>query len=174
MMKLVSAARGAMLALGLSAFWAVPAALPASAQAVVEVDEDVIVGILKSEGLKAEIGYDEGTGAPYVATYWEKLKANFEVRLDACDEDGFFCEVMVFNAGFFFDKEPDATATHEKINEWNRNNWGKAYVDDEGTMWISIENNIVGGMTKDNIVDTLHWFESMMTDYTTFIDWQAN
>ena len=95
-----------MLALGLSAFWAVPAALPASAQAVVEVDEDVIVGILKSEGLKAEIGYDEGTGAPYVATYWEKLKANFEVRLDACDEDGFFCEVMVFNAGFFFDKEP--------------------------------------------------------------------
>ena len=41
-------------------------------------------------------------------------------------------------------------------------------------MWISIENNIVGGMTKDNIVDTLHWFESMMTDYTTFIDWQAN
>lgn len=170
MTRLLAAARGAMIALGLS----VLGALTAAAQTAIEVTEDSVAAILKGEGLKAEIGYDEDSYAPYIASYWDKVKANFDVRFEACDEDGFFCEVMIFTAGFYFEDKSATAASHQKINDWNLNHWGKAFVDDEGTMWISLESSTIGGQTKENILDTLHWFESLMSDYTTFIGWQPN
>jgi len=170
MMKLFSATRGAIIALGLSTL-GVP---PAIAQQATAIDEQSIVSLLKGEGLKAEVTYDDWSGAPIVNSYWDGVKGNFEVRLDACDEDGFDCEVLIFSAGFFFDDNKTPAATHEKINEWNYNNLGKAFVDEEGTMWITTESSIVGGVTKENLADTLHWFEGLMRDYTIHIGWQAN
>ena len=170
MTKLLAAARGAAIALGLSAL----GALPAMAQQVISVDEDSIAAVLKGKGLKADVTYDEWSGAPIVSSYATGVKANFEVRLDGCDEDGFDCTIIVFAAGFYFTDKATPAASHEKINDWNYNNLGKAFVDDEGTMWITTEASLVGGLTKDNLTDTLDWFQGLMSDYTTHIGWQAD
>jgi len=34
-----------------------------------------------------------------------------------------------------------------------------------------IELNIVGGITEKNLADTLIWWESMILDFTDFINW---
>lgn len=150
-------------------------ALPASAQATFNVDEDSIVKVLGEHGLKADLTYDDWTGGAIISSFDKDVKANFEIRLDACDEDGAFCTLMVMSAGFFFEDKSNAAASHQKINEWNRDNWGKAYVtEDNSTMWISVETSIGSPTTKENFEDTLAWFQGLMRDYTTFIEWQAN
>lgn len=171
MMKLFSATRGAIMALGLSALYA----LPVHAQEAPEVTEDVVVGVLKGEGLSAEVAYDDWTGAPFISSRWEPLKAGFEVTFDACDEDGFDCGMLIFSAGFFFNEAAKTpAATHEKINEWNINHWGKSFVDDEGTMWITMEVNISGGASKASLTQVMRNFGTAMGEYTDFIGWQAD
>ena len=170
MMRLLSAACGAMIAVSLSAL----CTMPANAQQAIDVTEDVVVSTLKGEGLSATISYDDWTGAPYIQSRWEPLKADFEISLDACDEEGFDCEMLVFSAGFFFNAAANLpAATPEKINEWNSDHWGKAFVDDGGTMWITMEVNISGGTTQENLSQVMRNFGTAMGDYTTFIGWKA-
>lgn len=166
--------RGARRILAMAAI-AAAVALPASAQASFNVDETSIAKVLTEYGLKADIAYDDMTGGAIISSFDKDVKANFEIRLDACDEDGEFCSLMVMSAGFFFEDKANAAASHQKINEWNRSNWGKAYVtEDDSTMWISVETSIGSPTTKENFEDTLVWFQSLMRDYTTFIEWEAN
>lgn len=171
MIKIPAAVRGAMLALGLSML----GAMPASAQTLFSADEDSVAKVLKDAGLKADISYDDWSGAPIVTSYNNDVKAGFDIRFDSCDEDGAYCTVLFMSAGFFFDaKANTVAASYEKLNEWNTNNWGKAFVDEDGTMWIVVEMSINSATTEDNFRDTLQWFEDMMGHYTTFIGWQAN
>jgi hypothetical protein len=168
-MTILTRARGAIIALGLSTMLG----LPAFAQQAIEVTEDEVAAVMKEEGFKADISYDDDTGAPVVSSFSNEVKANFEARFDACDEDGFDCEVLRLRAGFYFDKAKEATATSDKLNDWNTNNWGKAYLDGD-TMWVQFELNTIGGMTREGLADTVHWFEHVMIDYTKHIGWQAH
>lgn len=167
MTKLLAAARGLAIALGLSAL----CATPAMAQQVISVNVDSIAAVLKGEGFKANIVYDDLDPA-VVKIFSSDVKADVVISMEDCDEYG--CSIMALTAVFFFTDDSTPVASLEKINDWNENNFGKAFLGAGRTMWITTETSVVGGLTKANLVDTLDLFMGLMRDYTAYIGWQAS
>ena len=167
-MRLLSAARGALVALGLSAL----CAIPAMAQQVISVNVDSIAAVLKGEGFKANIVYDD-LAPPVVKVLSSDVKADVVISMEDCDEEG-RCSIMALTAVFFFTDDNTPVASLEKINDWNENKFGKAFLGAGRTMWITTETSVVGGLTKANLVDTLDLFLGLMRDYTAYIGWKAD
>ena len=79
-------------------------------------------------------------------------------------------QLIKFDAGFSFDDENDRPLL-EDINTWNEDYFGKAGLDALGDPYVTIELNIVGGVTQKNLADTLAWWETTLQDFTDFIGW---
>jgi hypothetical protein len=145
-------------------------AMPAAAQTVYDpLTTRDVTRLLQSLGYESEIeNHDEENEGDYVLSKIDDV--SFWIHFTACDEDGSNCEVIVFDAGFSF-KEEDDRPDLAMINEWNEYSLGKAGLDDEGDPYINIEINIVGGVTRENLADTVTWWKTMIKEYTDFIGW---
>lgn len=156
---------GAVIALG-AAF--VSAAAPASAQVLDGSSPEEVVAFMEDYGLNVEIEYFEDGKGPVLNSATEDFM--FMVQFEACDEYGEACELIVFRCGFGF--EPEDQPDLETLNLWNSELWGKAYMDESGNPWIALEVNIVGGITEDNMMDTLAWWEDMMFEFAEHIGYE--
>lgn len=168
-MTILKGARRALFLLAVSG----ALALPAAAQEVLSGRPDSIQEALEDAGYDVEVTEASDGEGPILSSFSDGVEANFDVRFKACDDDGTECEIVVLVAGFTFDGKGEP-ATLERINEWNSGKWGKAWVDDEDIMWISIEVNAVGGIADDNLADTFTWWETLMADYVEFIGWEPS
>ena len=156
---------GAVVALG-AAF--VFAAAPASAQVLDGSSPEEVVAMMEAYGLNVEIEYPEDSEGPVLNSASDSFM--FQVTFEACDADGEGCELIVFRSGFGF--EPGDQPDLETLNLWNSELWGKAYMDESGNPWIALEVNLVGGITEDNMMDTLTWWDGMMIEFADHIGYE--
>lgn len=143
----------------------------ASAQLFDPLTAQQIASALERDGLKTTVTPIKDGDGPFVEAKIDG--AGFRIAFDACDDDGTDCEILQFSSGFSFDDGNDHL-TAAKMNEWNSGNWGKAWLDEDGDPWLGIEINIVGGITKTNLDDTIDWWKDLIGDFIEFIDWQPN
>lgn len=153
---------GAVVALGACAMFA---ATPANAQIINGASPEEVAAMMEDLGMDVEFEAMSDVEGPVISSFASDLQ--FLITFEACDEDGEECELIVFRCGYAMDPEdqPDL----ETLNAWNNEFWGKATMDDEGDPWIVLEVNTVGGITEDNLVDTLMWWEGMVDEFATFI-----
>lgn len=156
---------GAVVALG-AAF--VFAAAPSSAQVLDGSSPEEVMAVMEDYGLNVDIEYPEESEGPVLNSATENFM--FQVSFEACDDDGTGCELIVFRCGFGF--EPEDRPDLETLNSWNSELWGKAYMDENGNPWVALEVNIVGGITEDNMMDTLTWWDGMMFEFADFIGYE--
>jgi hypothetical protein len=152
---------GAIVALGAASVFA---ALPASAQ----LTPDEVGAVMEDQGYEVEYTTMGDDGAPAISSFTGDLK--FLITFEACDENGDECELIVFRCGFAMDEDDQPTL--EDLNVWNNENWGKATQDDVNDPWIVLEVNTVGGLSEDNVVDTLLWWENLTADFAAFIGYE--
>jgi len=152
---------GAIVALGAASAFA---AMPASAQ----LSPEEVGAVMEDQGYDVEFTSLEDAEGPAISSFAGDLQ--FLITFEACDEDGEACELIVFRCGFAMDEADQPTL--EDLNAWNTENWGKATRDDVNDPWIVLEVNTVGGLSEDNIIDTLMWWENLTTDFSDFIGYE--
>lgn len=155
----------AVIALG-AAF--VFATAPASAQISETSSPEDVAAIMEDYGLEVEIEYLDDAEGPVISSSTDNFM--FLITFEACDPDGTGCELLVFRCGFSFEEGdgPDL----ETLNYWNSESWGKASMDESGNPWVVLEVNVVGGVTEENFMDTLTWWENMMIEFADHIGYQ--
>ncbi len=144
--------------------------LPAAAQTVYDpLSTQDVQHLFERKGMEVKIDPSDGNGeGEYVVSKFDNI--SFWIHFTACDDDGTDCEIIVFDAGFSYNdnnKRPSSDA----INEWNEYHLGKAGLDKSGNPYINIEVNVVGGITRANLEDTLDWWESTLGEFTDYIGW---
>lgn len=165
-MSWIKGAVGAVFALAASGLLAPPAAAQVVYDPLTTRD---IVRLLEQKGMKAEVeNRDEEGEGDYIISQFENI--SFWIHFTACDPDGTNCELIKFDAGFSFDDENDRPLL-EDINTWNEDYYGKAGLDETGDPYVTLELNIVGGVTHKNLADSLAWWETTLQDFTDFIGW---
>jgi hypothetical protein len=145
-------------------------ALPAAAQTYNPLQPADVQRALEASsmtGIKIDKSEDAGEG-DYVNAIYKGV--NFWVHFTACDDDHTNCEVIVFDASFGYN-ENSTRPTLEEINDWNEYNLGKAGIADHGNPWINIEVNTVGGITRENLDDTIAWWKRMLEDFAGATNW---
>jgi hypothetical protein len=157
---------GALAALAFS----VLAASPASAQLVDPATPESIAAQLKASGFAAEVHKAAGNKGPGISS--KAAGVDFNISFDACTEDGKRCQVMVFTAPFPF-KNPDKRPSKSDLNRWNLTEYGKAVANANGDPWLDFEVNLVGGISKANLVDTMKWWTGLVSDFSAHIGWDA-
>ena len=165
-MSWIKGAAGAVAVLAASGLLA----LSAAAQTVYDpLTTQHVVNLLQQKGMEATVeNRDEEGEGDYVIS--KSANIAFWIHFTACDPDGTNCEIIKFDAGFSY-ADPDDRPLLEDINTWNEDYYGKAGLDPNGDPFVMIELNIVGGITEKNLADTLIWWESMILDFTDFINW---
>lgn len=160
---------------GASAFVALAFALiavaPASAQLVDPATPESIAEQLRASGFKAEVHPPTNSNGPGITSKAAE-GVDFDISFDACDADGKRCQVMVFTAGFQF-KDPDKRPSKADLNRWNLTEYGKAVANANGDPWLDLEVNLVGGITKANLVDTMKWWNGLVSNFSAHIGWDA-
>ncbi|MCA8906399.1 MAG: YbjN domain-containing protein [Rhodospirillaceae bacterium] len=120
-----------------------------------------------------EFGYDEArlidtaAGTPLIQTELDGI--SFSVFLYDCrGGPPMACGGFGFSAGFDIPGEVDAA----QLSNWNRQRrFGVAFADDQG-VYLSLNVNIEGGVTRANIEDTLQLWEQALTDFADYIGWR--
>lgn len=157
---------GVLAASGVLAF---PSAV-AQAPAVQTITPDYLIEMMAAHDMPAEfVDIDDAEGPALAAMSGD---FSFLASFEACDENGDGCEIVVLRCGFSLapDDQPDQAA----INLWNQEMWGKAFIDEDGDPWISLELNVVGGLTEENLSDTLMWWSSLIVDFADAVGYQPS
>jgi hypothetical protein len=157
----------ALMALAIS----LVAASPASAQLVDPATPESVAEQLRASGFKAEVHPPTNSKGPGITSRAAE-GVDFDISFDACDDDGKRCQIMVFTAGFLF-KDPDKRPSKADLNRWNLAEYGKAVVSANGDPWLDFEVNLVGGITRTNLIDTMKWWNGLVTDFSAHIGWDA-
>ena len=147
------------------------AGMPASAQVVDPATPESIAEQLRASGFKAEVHPPTKSKGPGIASRAAE-GVDFDISFDACDDDGKHCQIMVFTAGFLF-KDADKRPSKADLNRWNLTEYGKAVASANGDPWLDYEVNLVGGITKSNLVDTMKWWNGLVSDFSAHIGWDA-
>lgn len=157
---------GAVIALGAAFMFATA---PANAQISESSSPEDVAAVMEDYGLDVEIEYLDDAEGPVISSNTDNFM--FLVTFEACDPDGTGCELLVFRCGFSFEEGdgPDL----ETLNDWNSEAWGKASMDESGNPWVVLEVNVVGGVTDENFMDTLTWWENMMIEFADHIGYQS-
>lgn len=152
------AAKSATLALAL--VLAVPAADAARAGEVIDATDPAEVLTVVREFGDAALAKD-GMGDPLIegrindreyALYFYECKANRD------------CKSLMFLAA----READ-DQTGERMAEWNREKrFGKAYIDEDDRAVVEMNVNLHGGVTRDNLIDTLDWWRLVLAEFSNY------
>ena len=80
-----------------------------------------------------------------------------------CKENG-DCKSLMFSAT----REVE-DLTDEKMAEWNREKrFGKAYIDEDDRAAVEMNVNLHGGVTQDNLNDTLDWWRLVLAEFSDY------
>ena len=149
-------------------FAAMPEADGDSAPQVIDAtDPELIARILRSEGFKAELK-TLASGAVEIESEYDG--ASFWLYFQACTVDFTGCEVISFSSGFDF----ETAQLPDIIGDWNHERYSKAYLDEDGDPFVEFSVNMKGGVTRQNFVDTLHWFTTEMSAFIEQIGWNRD
>jgi len=149
-------------------FAAMPEAGEENAPQVVDAtDPELIARILRSEGFKAELK-TLASGAVEIES--EHDGASFWLYFQACTADFSECEVISFSSGFDF----ETAQLPDIIGDWNQERYSKAYLDEDGDPFVEFSVNMKDGVTRENFVDTLHWFTTEMSAFIEQIGWNRD
>ena len=144
---------------------------PATAQLMDPATPESIAEELRASGFRAEVHPPTNSSGPGITSRAAE-GVDFDISFDACDDAGKRCQVMVFSAGFAF-KDPDQRPSKADLNRWNLNEFGKAVANSNGDPWLDLEVNLVGGITKTNLIDTMKWWSGLVGDFAAHIGWDA-
>ncbi|MEM5516742.1 YbjN domain-containing protein [Henriciella sp. AS95] len=127
-------------------------------------DPMAIATILAEEGFNPILSKQESGAVQIQSTTGE---VDFWLHFQACAPDFTACEVITFMSGFDFDTPQDPAI----FGDWNREKLSKAYLDGDGDPLVEFSVNLVHGVTRDNFLDTLHWFALEVRTFMEQIDW---
>lgn len=126
-------------------------------------DPESIVTVFQELGYRAKLEKDS-QGDPVIRSTFSGTGAS--VYFYSCT-DGADCGVIQFVSGF--DKKDGIS--QEVLNTWNRKKlFGRTYRDDEDDPWLKMSINLDGGVTKENFVDTIEWWEVVVDQFKEHID----
>jgi len=165
-MSWIRGAAGAIAGLAAAGLFA----LPAAAQTVYDpLTTQDVQRLLERKGMTVEINPSDGAGeGEYVVSKFDNV--SFWIHFTSCDDDGSDCGVIVFDAGFSY-TDNSSRPTVDDINEWNEYHLGKAGLDKDGNPYINIEVNVIGGITRANLEETLDWWDRMLDEFTEYVGW---
>ena len=166
-MSLRAVGASALVALAFS----VLTASSAAAQLMDPATPEQIAAELRASGFPAEVHPPTNSSGPGITSRVAE-GVDFDISFDACSDDGKRCQVMVFSAGFQF-QDPDKRPSKADLNRWNLNEFGKAVANSNGDPWLDLEVNLVGGITKTNLIDTMKWWHGLVDDFAAHIGWDA-
>ena len=119
-----------------------------------------MAAILQEQGYRAVVGTSED-GLPEIEsgtqglTYWVYF-------YDCGDAEPRACTNITF---FTFLTKTDAM-TLEAVNDWNLNRrFGRAYLDQNGNANLSMDIDLIGGVTRANLEDWLLWWDDRIAKF---------
>lgn len=123
-----------------------------------------VAEVLQSKGYKAEITTDS-VGDPKVRSATDGT--DFSILFYGCNK-GPRCAAIQFMVGFNLRNG----TTYERMNEWNRkNNFGKAYLDDEMDPFLNMTIDTEHGFLTEGLANNLDTWASVMPQFKKFIGW---
>ena len=124
---------------------------------------ETIRTLVESEGFDAEL-IDDGS-QPLISVQSEY--GPFWLYFEYCDDDGTACEVITFATGIDLE---DPNISQHLLNDWNKDKFGAASLDEEGDPHLSLSVNMLNGVSQLNFTDTLHWWALLMKDFAEVVD----
>lgn len=124
---------------------------------------ETIRTLVESEGYDAELIDDRSS--PLISAQSEH--GPFWLYFDYCDDDGAACEVITFATGIDLE---NPNISQRLLNDWNAENFGTAFLDEEGDPHLSLSINMLNGVSQPNFTDTLHWWVLLMEAFTEVVD----
>ena len=128
-------------------------------------DPASIVAVMQDEGYRAKLEKDK-TGDPKISS--QASGHQFEIYFYGCVENK-NCKSIQFTAGF----SPADDQTPEYANKWNNEKrFIKASITDKKELDLNWDLTTVGGMMKENFVDSLDWWAVMLGEFSAFVEEQ--
>ena len=126
-------------------------------------DPQIVAALIEDNGFPAEIGVDN-VGDPMITSAAHGY--DFFVYFYDCT-DNVDCQAVQFNTTFDMVSGLSLTRAQD-FNKERR--WVKVYLDDENDPRVEMDYNLRGGVSADNFNDTLDWWQLMMGEFVSYID----
>ena len=137
--------------------------VPASAELVDATAPGTLVEVIQALGYRAKLDTD-ALGDPKIVS--SVGGTDFSIYFYGCTENS-ACKALLFKVGYDL---IDGT-TLEVVNDWNETSlFGRAYLDEEGDPWVEMAVNMDGGVARFNFEDTFDWWEVVVGQFETHID----
>ncbi len=142
-----------------------PAAAPAEAGAPIErITGSEMATILQEIGWTAEA--KEVEGKPFISANYTDAESgasyDFTVGLYRCDEATKACYDVMFMRSI----EASKPVTLKMVNKYNATQmFGVAYLNDDGSLGISMTQTIQGGVTRQNLKEMADWWKTIITGF---------
>lgn len=148
------------------------AAEPATAEPSTEANTGMIERITGAElaSVLREIGWaaeaKEVDGKPFISANYTDAETgasfDFSVGLYRCDEVTKACYDIMFMRSM----EASKPVTLMMVNKYNASQiFGVAYLNDDGSLGISLAQTIQGGVTRQNLKEMADWWKTVMTGF---------
>lgn len=135
-----------------------------TAQELVYADDpQIIAALIEDIGFPAEITTDN-VGDPMIISSAHGY--DFHVYFYDCI-DNVDCQALQFGASFDMVDGMSLTRAHD-FNRERR--WAKVYLNDENDPLVEMDYNLRGGVSVDNFNDTLDWWQIMMGEFVSYIN----
>jgi hypothetical protein len=123
-----------------------------------------LVGVLKEIGWAAEA--QEVDGKPIIYASFTDAETgvsyDFSVGLYRCAEDTKACNDVMFMRS----TEATKPVTLKMVNTYNAKQiFGVAYLNDDGTLGLSMSVTVQGGVTRQNLKETADWWKTIITGF---------
>lgn len=130
-------------------------------------DTAAIMASFERNGFQVELSEDDG-GDPLIRS--ADTSEPFNAYFYKCPGESTDYCFMQLNAGWNLDDG----ITLAKVEDWNANKvWGQAYRDDEKDPWLSMAVNLKGGVTAENLDDTIDWWRVILVEFRKHIGFDA-
>jgi hypothetical protein len=137
--------------------------LPCTTGMICASKPETVTDLIKKLEPKAVITKGED-GTPLISIAGEYY--DYFIYFKDC-EKGAECAALGFSADF----TKDALIDLAFVNKWNRNSRiAKAYIADDGAMYLTFDLSTVGGLNKANFSDVKTWWESQLKYFADFYD----
>lgn len=139
-------------------------ATPAHAELVGASNPDAIASLIRGMGMPAKVIRKAGEN-PYIESKHSGL--TYLVFFMTCDDSNTNCKTLQYYMGYSDSKE----TTLEKLNEWNKDHrFARAYRDNEGDPVLEMDIDLdFKGLPRENIVESLKTWQSLIDQYQTFL-----
>ncbi len=126
-------------------------------------DPEIVAALLEDIGFPAEIGVDN-VGDPMISSSAHGY--DFDIFFYDCI-DNTQCQAIQFSTAF----DMVDGLSLSRAQEFNRDRrWVKVYLDDESDPRVEMDYNLRGGVSVDNFNDTVDWWQLLMEDFISYID----